>query len=45
MSSDSEISAIVDQVLRESMLNPATMNFMSDDMQNQFLRESIMATM
>lgn len=44
-SKEEEIHAIVDQVLRESMLNPATMNFMSDDMQNQFLRESIMATM
>lgn len=27
------------------MLNPVTMNFLSDDMQNQFLKESIKATM
>lgn len=41
---DEEINEIVDKVFRESMLNPATMNFLSDDMQNQFLKESLRAT-
>ena len=42
--SDKNIKKVVDLVFRESMLDPTTMNFLSDDMQNQFLRDSIQAT-
>lgn len=42
---DEKLNELVEQVFRESMLDPSTMNFLSDDKQNQFLKESIKATM
>ena len=41
---DDEISSVIEQVCRDSLLNPNSMNFLSDDMQNNFIKESIRAS-
>ena len=41
---ENKIVMIKDKVLRDSMLDPSTMNFLSDDLQNRFLKESIQAS-
>lgn len=42
---DEKLQEIVEQVFRESMLNPATMNFLSDEKQNQYLKESLQVSL
>lgn len=42
--SDKNVNDMVDQVLRDSMLDPSTKDILSDDIQDQFIRDSIEAT-